>query len=100
YVRPYWLRASGVVACMAIGAGLNLAPAWFVKRIVDDAIPRRDVGLLLTYCAAMVAGPLAAGAIRVAQKYWAEMIAQSVMLDLRVALYRRLHEMPFSYFAT
>ena len=47
----------------------------------------------------MIAGPVAAGLLQVAQKYNSEKIGQDVMFDLRVALYRRLHEMPFAFFA-
>ena len=98
YLAPYWRRAGGVGACIVAAAALNLAPPWFVKRIVDVAIPRGDLALLWLCCAGMIAGPLLAGLVQVAQKYEAERIGQ-VMLDLRVALYRHLHEMPFAFFA-
>ena len=100
YVNPYRLRALGVVTCIVIGALLNLAPAWFVKRVVDVAVPRGDVRLLWLYCAGMIAGPLIAGVLQVGQKYGAETIGQGVMFDLRVALYRHLHHLPFAFFAT
>ncbi len=96
--RPYWLRATGVGACMALAAMLNLAAPWFMKEIVDEAIPRNDLRLLWLYCLGMIAGPLVAGFVQVAQKYGAETIGQNVMLDLRVALYRHLHDMPFAHF--
>ncbi len=99
YVTPHWPRAVVVIACMVVGAAFSLSLPWFMKRVVDDAIPRGDVRLLLIYCAAMVAGPAAAGLLEVAQKYGAEVIGQQVMLDLRVALYRQLHAMPFAFFA-
>src|SRR5436309_1429275 len=99
YLAPYWRRAGGVGACIVAAAALNLAPPWFVKRIVDVAIPRGDLALLWLCCAGMIAGPLLAGLVQVAQKYDAERIGQQVMLDLRVALYRHLHEMPFAFFA-
>jgi ATP-binding cassette subfamily B protein len=98
YTKPYRLRATSVIACMIGAAILNLAPAWFVKQIVDVAIPRGQTTYLWLCCAAMVAGPLLAGLLQVAQKYGAEWIGQQVMLDLRVALYRHLHGMPFAYF--
>jgi ABC-type multidrug transport system fused ATPase/permease subunit len=87
YVRPHWRSACVVVVCIALGAVLNLALPWFVKRIIDVAIPRGDVRLLWLYCAGMMAGPLAAGLIAVARRYTAERIGQRVMFDLRVALY-------------
>ena len=99
YLAPYWRRAGGVGACIVAAAALNLAPPWFVKRIVDVAIPRGDLALLWLCCAGMIAGPLLAGLVQVAQKYDAERIGQQAMLDLRVALYRHLHEMPFAFFA-
>jgi ATP-binding cassette subfamily B protein len=99
YVRPYWRRASLVIACMVAGAALNLALPWFVRRVVDEAIPQHNLKLLWIYCAAMVAGPALAGLLEVVQKYGAESIGQQVMFDLRVALYRQFHAMPFEYFA-
>ncbi len=99
YAKPYWPRAVMVIACMAAGAALNLCLPWFMRRVVDEAIPRGDIRLLALYCAAMVAGPAAAGLLEVVQKYGSEMVGQQVMLDLRVALYRQLHAMPFAFFA-
>ncbi|MBI2833797.1 MAG: ABC transporter ATP-binding protein [Acidobacteria bacterium] len=69
-----------------------------IKYIVDVAIPRRDVELLWLAASGMIVAPLAAGLLQVAQKYGAERIGQDVMLDLRVALYRHLHRMPFAFF--
>jgi ATP-binding cassette, subfamily B, bacterial len=98
YVTPYSGRAAFVFSCIVLASVLNLALPWFAKRIVDEAIPRGDVHLLWLYCAGMIAGPVAAGFLQVAQKYGAEAIGQDVMFDLRAALYRRLHEMPFAFF--
>jgi ATP-binding cassette subfamily B protein len=100
YLRPYRARATGVLACIVAAAVLNLALPWFAKRIVDVAIPRGDLRLLWLYCAGMIAGPVIAGLLQVAQKYGADVIGQGVMFDLRVALYRRLQDMPFAFFTT
>ena len=99
YVRPYRTRALTVVACMLAGAGLSLSLPWFMRAVVDEAIPQGNLPHLWLDCSAMIAGPAAAGVLEVAQKYGAEVIGQRVMLDLRVALYRQFHAMPFAYFA-
>jgi ATP-binding cassette subfamily B protein len=99
YVRPYWRRAVLVIACMTAAAALSLSLPWFVRRVVDEAIPQGNLRLLWLYCAAMIAGPALAGLLEVVQKYSSEAIGQQVMLDLRVALYRQLHAMPFAFFA-
>jgi ATP-binding cassette subfamily B protein len=99
HISPYRWQAFIVLACVVGAALLNLTAPWFVKRIVDEAIPAANIGLLLLYCVGMVAGPLAAGLLQVAQKYNAENIGQQVMLDLRITVYRQLHDMPFDFFA-
>ena len=99
FISPYWRRALLVAACMVAGAALSLCFPYFVRRVVDEAIPSGNVELLWLYCGAMVGGPAAAGLLDVVQKYSSEAIGQQVMLDLRVALYRQLHAMPFAYFA-
>ena len=63
-VRPYARQAFVVVFCIIGAAILNLGPPWFVKRIVDVAIPAGDTRLLWIYCLAMVAGPIFAGLLR------------------------------------
>jgi ATP-binding cassette, subfamily B, bacterial len=98
-VQPYSLRAFGVGVCMVIAALFSLAAPWFVKRVVDVALPRGDLRLLWVCCGGMIAGTLLGELVRVGQKYAAETIGQDVMLDLRIALYRRFHEMPFASFA-
>jgi ATP-binding cassette, subfamily B, bacterial len=99
HIAPYRWRAFVVVGCVIGAALLNLSAPWFVKRIVDEAIPNANVDLLLFYCVGMVLGPLGAGLLQVAQKYSAENIGQQVMLDLRIKVYRQLHDMPFDFFA-
>jgi ATP-binding cassette subfamily B protein len=83
---------------VVIGAFLNLSAPWFIKRIVDVALPAGDLRRLWLYCAGMIAGPLAAGLVQVVQKQAAESIGQQVTLDLRIRLYRHLHDMPYDFF--
>jgi ATP-binding cassette subfamily B protein len=98
-LRPHRRRAIGVGACVLLGAVFALMAPWFVKRVVDDAIPSRNITALWMYCLGMLAGPIAAGLLQVIQKYEAERIGQQVMLDLRVRLYKQLQDMPFDFFA-
>jgi ATP-binding cassette subfamily B protein len=98
FLRPYAWQAAGVAGLIAAGAGLHLVPPLLVERVVDQAIPQRDTRLLYALCAGMIVGPLLAGLAQVAQKVLTTTIAERVMLDLRVALFRHLHEQPLSWF--
>jgi ABC-type multidrug transport system fused ATPase/permease subunit len=100
YLAPYRGRGSLVCGCIVGAALLNLAPAILVKRLIDEAVPARDVRLLLILCAGMLAGPLLAGVMQVAQRYLTSAIGESVVLDLRVAMFRHLHRQSLSYFST
>jgi len=61
HIAPYRWQAVVVLVCVVGAALMNLAAPWFIKQIVDRAIPGGDIDRLLLYCAGMVAGPLAAG---------------------------------------
>jgi ATP-binding cassette subfamily B protein len=100
YVRPHSFRIAIVAASIFMAAVLNLVPSWAVKRVIDDAIPQRNLMLLLSWCGAMIVAPLAAGLLQVVQKHTAETIGQDVMLELRVTLYEHLQQMPFAFFQT
>ena len=97
-VWPHRRRVGLVLTAVVFGAALNLLLPWFAKQAVDHAIPNRDLTALWLYCAGMLAGPLVAGGLQLVQKYGAEIVAQRVMVDLRVKLYGHLHAMPFAFF--
>ena len=99
YLGPYRGRLLAIGVIIAICALLNLLPPLLIKTIVDDAIPQKQIGRLLWLCAAMVAGPLAAGLLQVAQKYLAAQTSERVMLDLRMQLFRHFTDLPLVWFA-
>ena len=98
-IRPYRREAATIAVAMFGSALLNLVPPLLVKRVIDVAIPNRDGTALLVLCAGMLAGPLCAGLLGVAQKYFATVMGERVMLDLRVQLYRHLHRQSLGWFS-
>ena len=42
-VKPHRRRAALVISCMVAAAALNLCLPWFMRRVVDEAIPRGDL---------------------------------------------------------
>ncbi len=100
YLRPYRRLAALVAVCIVGAAMLNSLPPLFVRHIVDHAIPERNLRLLYILCAGMVAGPLCAGLLAVAQKYFAAMIGERVMYDLRVELFEHLQKQSLGWFSS
>src|SRR5215216_8010429 len=100
FFRPYWLRvALSVVAIIAV-AVIGLVNPFLLKLIIDEAIPDRDLDRLYLYVGLMIALPIITGLIGVGQTYLNTVIGQSVMQDLRNALYEHLQRMPLRFFTS
>jgi ATP-binding cassette subfamily B protein len=69
-----------------------------LKLLIDIAIPERDWGLLNLFVGLMIALPIISGLVGVGQSYLNNVIGQSVMQDLRTALYAHLQRMPLRFF--
>jgi len=100
YLRPYRGYAFLVLLSISAAALLSALPPLFIKHIVDRALPERRIDLLLALSSGMVVGPLLAGLLGVAQKYLSAYIAERVMFDLRVQLFRHVQRQSLGYFAT
>src|SRR5215212_3290013 len=100
FFRPYRLRVALAVVAIVAAAAIGLANPFLLKLIIDEAIPDRDLDRLYLYVALMIALPIATGLIGVGQTYLNTVIGQSVMQDLRSALYGHLQRMPLRFFTS
>ena len=95
---PYRKRVSLSVVLILITAALGLINPLLLKRIIDEAIPQRDLDKLYLFVGLMVALPILSGLIGVGQSYLNTVIGQKVMSDLRDQLYSHLQRMPLRFF--
>ena len=100
FLRPYRRQALLVMSSIVCAALCGAMPPLFLKRIIDQAIPQGRIGLLFLLCGGMALGPLLAGLLGVAQRYLAAFIAEHVMFDLRVQLFRHVQRQSLGYFAS
>jgi ATP-binding cassette subfamily B protein len=100
FFRPYLLRVSLTVVAIIAVAVIGLANPFLLKLVIDDAIPNRDLDQLYLYVGLMIALPIVTGLIGVGQTYLNTVIGQSVMQDLRDALYGHLQRMPLRFFTS
>jgi ATP-binding cassette subfamily B protein len=98
FFRPYRLSVAIVVVTIVATSLLGLINPYLLKLLIDVAIPQQDFGLLTFYVALMVVVPIVSGLIGVYQSYVNNVIGQSVMQDLRNALYAHLQRMPLRFF--
>ncbi len=95
---PYWRHEIAVLALMFITAIIGIVPPLLTARIIDIAIPQRDLHLLLLLVSLIVLNALVAAGVAVAQGYLNSIVGESIMRDLRTALVSHLHRMPLSFF--
>ena len=98
YFRPHSRWALGSFGVIALSSSLGLVPPLLLRTLLDHALPDKDIGLLASLCAGMVVIPVAVGLLGVLETYLDERISQSVMLDLRLQLFRHLQGQTLGYF--
>ncbi|MBI3745673.1 MAG: ABC transporter ATP-binding protein [Chloroflexi bacterium] len=98
FFRPYRLQVAVVTVAILVTSGLGLINPILLKLLIDDAIPHLDFGRLNLYVGLMIVVPIGSGLIGLGQSYLNNLIGQSVMQDLRGALYAHLQRMPLRFF--
>jgi len=100
--RAYRWQVAAVLVMIVVTAGLGVAPSLLTKVVFDRALfpasGHRDLHLLYILVGVMVAIPLVAAVISVAQTYLTTVVGQRVMQDLRNRLYEHLQSMSLRFF--
>ena len=98
YVRPYWkVFALGVIMMVLTAATEPLFPA-LMKPLLDGSFGKRDENISRLMPFALVGIFLLRGVLTYVSSYTIAWVSNKVILDLRAALFRRLIELPTSFF--
>jgi ATP-binding cassette subfamily B protein len=98
FFKPYRGRVAIVLGAILLTSFIGLVNPILLKLLIDVAIPERNFGLLNLFVGLMIVLPIVSGLIGVGQSYLNNVIGQSVMHDLRTALYSHLQTMPLRFF--
>ena len=98
FFRPYRTQVGIVLVAILATSFIGLINPILLKLLIDIAIPQRDWGLLNLFVGLMIVLPIVSGLIGVGQTYLNNVIGQSVIQDLRGALYAHLQRMPLRFF--
>ncbi|HUG30946.1 MAG TPA: ABC transporter ATP-binding protein [Candidatus Limnocylindria bacterium] len=98
FFRPYKGQVAVVLVAILFTSLIGLVNPILLKLLIDIAIPERDWVLLNVFVGLMIVLPIVSGLIGVGQSYLNNIIGQSVMQDLRTALYAHLQKMPLRFF--
>jgi ATP-binding cassette subfamily B protein len=98
FFGPYRKQVAIVAAAILLTSLIGLVNPILLKLLIDIAIPEQDWILLNVFVGLMIVLPIVSGLIGVGQSYLNNVIGQSVMHDLRTALYAHLQKMPLRFF--
>jgi ATP-binding cassette, subfamily B, bacterial len=95
---PYRGRLAFLLITSALASIRMLAGTFIVRAIIDDGIVKHDEKTLTALVIAMILLALVSEIFNVWQIYASNAIGQSIMHDLRTAVFRRLQSMPLAFF--
>jgi ATP-binding cassette subfamily B protein len=95
---PYRTEVLVVLGAIVLTSCLGVVNPILLKLLIDVAIGHRDFGLLNLFVLLMIAIPIVSSLIGIGQSYLNNKVGQSVMRDLRGALYAHLQAMPLRFF--
>jgi len=84
---------------MFVASLLEVSPAMLVRRVLDEALPKKDMGLVVTLCLWYIGVYALRGLINYVQWYTSELMGQKVIYDVRRSIHNHLQTLPPSYFS-
>jgi ATP-binding cassette subfamily B protein len=89
-VRPYLAALSGVLVISLLATATGLAQPYLSKLMIDDALLKNDMSMLVAISAAMIGVTLGGFALNIASSYRHVALSAAMLYDIRVALLRHL----------
>ncbi len=95
---PYRGTLAIVVALIVVSSLIGLAQPFLVRHVIDEALPRQDVRLLVLLVLAMLGVAVSTAAIGVVQTWLSTSVGQRVMHRLRSDLFAHLQRQSLGFF--
>jgi ATP-binding cassette subfamily B protein len=94
YVRPLLSLLIADLLCMIVGSGLSLFDPLVVKWLIDVALPKHELRLVLLGTLVFCAVYLASLAINYLGSFVSCLLTQKMTFRIRVSLLRQIHNLP------
>ncbi|WP_338537851.1 ABC transporter ATP-binding protein/permease [Janibacter terrae] len=96
--RPYRWQVAAVVGLIVASSLISMASPFLLRVVIDDALPRQDVRLLLLTVGGMLLVTIATALIGVQQTWISTRVGQAVMHRLRTDVFTHLQRQAMSFF--
>jgi ATP-binding cassette subfamily B protein len=95
---PHRTTVAVVTALIVVVSVVSMAQPFLLRTVIDDALPHRDVRLLLLAVAGMLAVTVVSQLLGVAQTWLTTSVGQRVMHGLRTDVFRHLQRQSLAFF--
>ncbi len=98
---PYKWRLAGVAVLVVLGSLIGIVNPLLIKQVFDNALfvsGGPDMALLWKYVLVMIAVAGIGAGISILQTWWANVLGQNVMSDLRYRLFSHLQTLSMRFF--
>jgi len=99
YYKPYWKLLIVLVCCIVATSSLGLVPSIMIKRIIDIALPGKNISYLVKLIAVSFFATVGSGLILVLQNYLNSWISKHIMFNIRNAMFHHLQYMSIGFFS-
>lgn len=98
FLKPYWKSICLAIVCLLLGSILSIIPPLLVKRLIDTAVPTKDIRLFIILIVGIFALPILTALIQLGQYYFSSLIGYRILLQLRRDMFDKLLALPASFF--
>ncbi len=98
YVRPYLPLVAGALVLLALEGATAVVGPWLTLRVIDHAIPARDLGFIRFAALALAASLVVQFVCSYGETMLTGLLGQRVMRDLRTELFGKLQALSISFF--
>ncbi len=98
YAKPYKWKVLGLLATIFAITGLSLIPPLLYRDLIDNAIVGKDTARINYLALGMIGVPLLSAAIGFWQRYISATVGESLIADLRNALFDHMQQMSLRFF--
>ncbi len=100
YAKPYRGKLAWVLVTIIGISWFTVVPPILTRRLIDEAIPNADYGLLTWLGAGMVAVPIVSAAVGGLQRWLTASVGEGIIFSLRTAAFRHLQAMSLRFFTS
>lgn len=98
YIKPYMHRLIFAMFCTIMAAAGNLYIPWIIKDMIDEVLADKNGTMLNWIAASIIAIFVVRGLFWYGQNYLMSYVGQSVIIDMRAAVFKKLQRLSVSFY--